>query len=159
MDMCRFSGPEDIQYKTVSAALKRVVQAIPKRTASSKGCTLSPELKKLILCSLRFDQIDARHMTIKKAHAKTCKWLLKNSEYQDWLNDDKLSEHNGFIWIKGKPGTGKSTIMKFALAHVKRTTNEIVLSFFFNARGEALKKNDRTISFVDRKSTRLNSSH
>jgi hypothetical protein len=49
------------------------------------------------------------------AHAKTCKWLLKKSEYLDWLDIAKLPDHHGFLWMKGKPGTGKSTLMKFAL--------------------------------------------
>ena len=95
----------------------------------------------MLLDSLKFDQIDARQMTIKNSHAKTCKWLLKNSEYLDWLNATKLGEHHGFLWIKGKPGTGKSTLMKFALTNARKTMKDrIVISFFFNARGEGLEK-------------------
>jgi nucleoside phosphorylase len=87
--------------------------------------------------SLRFDQMDARRATIKAAHAETCKWLLNTSEYQGWLNINKLSEHHGFLWVKGKAGSGKSTIMKFALQEMRRTMPEgtITISFFFNARG------------------------
>src|SRR5438270_13458919 len=93
------------------------------------------------LDSLRFDQLDARHATIKTAHAKTCKWLLKKSEYLDWLDLNNIPEHHGFLWIKGKPGSGKSTIMKFAFAHAKKTMKDgIIISFFFNARGEHLEK-------------------
>ncbi|KAK7900982.1 hypothetical protein LTR67_003268 [Exophiala xenobiotica] len=102
--------------------------------------------------SLRFGQIDARHATIQDAQTETCSWLLDQPEYQDWLDSNKLSQHHGFFWIKGNPGTGKSTIMKFALAHMKSKTtgknamertgnNEtIVIKFFFNARGEELEK-------------------
>lgn len=80
-------------------------------------------------------------MTIKNAHVKTCKWLLKNSEYVDWLNPTKLGEHYGFLWIKGKPGTGKSTLMKFALTNARKAMEDtIVILFFFNARGEDLEK-------------------
>ncbi|XTI84190.1 HET-domain-containing protein [Cenococcum geophilum] len=99
------------------------------------------EQKRMLLDSLRFNQIDERWMTIKKAHAKTCKWLLEKSEYLDWLNATKLGEHYGFLWIKGKPGTGKLTLMKFALANARKMmTDRIVISFFFNARGMGLKK-------------------
>jgi adenylylsulfate kinase-like enzyme len=56
-------------------------------------------------------------MNIKNAHAKTCSWLIRKPEYLDWLNPSKLSQHHGFLWIKGKPGAGKSTVMKFALAY------------------------------------------
>ena len=80
-------------------------------------------------------------MTIKIAYAKTCKWLLKNSEYLNWLNPNKFNEHHGLLWIKGKPGSGKSTLMKFALADArKEIKDKIVISFFFNTRGEDLEK-------------------
>jgi ankyrin repeat protein/nucleoside phosphorylase len=103
--------------------------------------SLSEEHKRMLLDSLKFDQIDARQMTIKKAHAKTCRWLLSKPEYLDWLDNTKLREHHGFLWMKGKPGTGKSTIMKFALVNARKTMKDrIIKSFFFNARGEDLEK-------------------
>ncbi|KAI0125984.1 hypothetical protein BJ170DRAFT_456668 [Xylariales sp. AK1849] len=80
-------------------------------------------------------------MSIKKAHAKTCQWLLKTHQYLDWLDTKKLDNHYGFLWIKGKPGAGKSTLMKFAVSHARRTLKQkIVISFFFNARGDDLEK-------------------
>jgi hypothetical protein len=76
-------------------------------------------------------------MNIKTAHAKTCTWLLHKSEYLDWLDNTKLSEHHGFLWIKGKPGIGKSTLMKFAFANAQETMKDkILISFFLHARGE-----------------------
>jgi ankyrin repeat protein len=102
---------------------------------------LSDERKSELLESLRFEQIDSRQMTIKTAHIKTCKWLLKNPDYLDWLDPTKLSQHHGFLWIKGKAGTGKSTMMKFALVTAyKIKKKDVVISFFFNARGEDLEK-------------------
>ncbi|KAF5556295.1 ankyrin 3 [Fusarium napiforme] len=94
-----------------------------------------------LLQSLRFNQIDARHDNIKKAHRKTCKWIIKRAEYLDWLNPNKVDEHHGFLWIKGKPGAGKSTLMKFILSNARRSMKDkIIISFFFNARGEKLEK-------------------
>jgi nucleoside phosphorylase len=102
---------------------------------------LNEEHTRMLLDSLKFDQIDARQMTIKKAHAKTCRWLLNKPEYREWLDNNKLGEHHGLLWMKGKPGTGKSTIMKFALANARKTMKDrIIMSFFFNARGEDLEK-------------------
>jgi ankyrin repeat protein len=110
------------------------------KTSKDKTSLASKQRQKL-LNSLRFDQIEARHMTIKDAHNKTCKWLLESSEYLDWLNASKLGEHHGFLWIKGKPGAGKSTLMKFALANACKTIKAcITISFFFNARGEDIEK-------------------
>ncbi|KAJ3545042.1 hypothetical protein NM208_g2710 [Fusarium decemcellulare] len=102
---------------------------------------LDGEQKQALLESLRFDQIDSRHETIRKAHAKTCKWLLRKSEYLDWLDSNKLDDHHGFLWIKGKPGAGKSTLMKFALNNARtRMKDRIIIAFFFNARGDILEK-------------------
>ncbi|KAH7399590.1 hypothetical protein BKA66DRAFT_407142, partial [Pyrenochaeta sp. MPI-SDFR-AT-0127] len=102
---------------------------------------LDQEKVRMLMTSLQFDQIDVRQNNVKDAHAKTCAWLLNKSEYLDWLNDTKLGNHHGFLWIKGKPGTGKSTIMKYALANAhERMTDKTILSFFFNARGNNLEK-------------------
>jgi ankyrin repeat protein len=89
---------------------------------------------------LKFDEIDDRHDNI-KIHGKTCLWLLQRTEYLDWRDETKFSEHQGFLWIKGKAGTGKSTMMKYAYAHSrKELQDEIVISYFFNARGAVLER-------------------
>ena len=141
-------GQVDGAAATAAACANGVLSVNPAKTdmASSQpregeNLSLNEEQKSMLVDSLRFEQIDSRQMTIKNAHAKTCKWLLKNSEYVDWLDATKLSEHHGFLWIKGKPGTGKSTLMKFALAVARKTMKDmIIISFFFNARGEELEK-------------------
>ena len=141
MDMCRFSGQDDVEYGKVAGALNRVLEATTKLAPLCVRSVLNADQRQSYVNSLWFDQIDARHATIKTAHAKTCTWLLSKSEYQDWLDVNKISEHNGFLWIKGKPGTGKSTIMKFAYAHArKKMADVIIISFFFNARGEHLER-------------------
>ncbi len=91
--------------------------------------------------SLRYYAIDARYATIKTAQTKTCRWLLKKAEYQDWLDINKTPDHHGFLWIRGKPGSGKSTLVKFAVGNAQKAIAEtVVISFFFNARGEDLEK-------------------
>ncbi|KAJ4245968.1 hypothetical protein NW762_013712 [Fusarium torreyae] len=95
----------------------------------------------VLLESLRFKQIDARYENIKRAHRKTCKWLLNRPEYLDWLNPHNIQAHHGFLWVKGKPGAGKSTLMKFVLNTARtKMKNKVIISFFFNARGETLEK-------------------
>ncbi|KAH6645094.1 ankyrin repeat-containing domain protein, partial [Truncatella angustata] len=101
--------------------------------------------RRSLLETLRFDQIDARHLSIKNAHATTCRWFLQTPIYKTW--EEKDPEHNGnnFLWIKGKPGAGKSTLMKFLLGQSqirihKKRSNDVVVSFFFNARGDDLEK-------------------
>ncbi|BCS25933.1 Pfs, NB-ARC and Ankyrin domain protein [Aspergillus puulaauensis] len=103
--------------------------------------SLSKEAKQKLLESLRFDQIEARKSNIKSSHARTCKWLLENPEYCEWLDTTELNSHHGVLWIKGKPGAGKSTLMKFALDNaIENMKDRTVLHFFFNARGEELEK-------------------
>jgi ankyrin repeat protein len=91
--------------------------------------------------SLGFEQIDARRMTIKSALANTCKWLLRRPEYIEWLDPDEAEKHHNILWIKGKPGAGKSTLMKYILGTSKRRMRgNVILNFFFNARGGDLEK-------------------
>ncbi|KAF2809070.1 uncharacterized protein BDZ99DRAFT_445047 [Mytilinidion resinicola] len=133
---------------TAAARTNKILSVNPVKrdTASSRPrggekLSLNQEQKRMLLDSLRFDQIDARQMTIKNAHAKTCKWLVKSPEYVNWLDAAKLDKHHGFLWIKGKPGTGKSTLIKFALANTRKMMKDrIMISFFFNALGEGLEK-------------------
>ncbi|RKK80919.1 hypothetical protein BFJ68_g17676 [Fusarium oxysporum] len=96
-----------------------------------------------LLESLEFDQIDSRKITIKTAYSKTCRWFLKHPDYLDWLDSDKRPQHHGFLWIRGKPGAGKSIIMKFIYTKMKKTDipmKALTASFFFNARGGFLEK-------------------
>jgi hypothetical protein len=71
---------------------------------------------------------------------------LKQDEYRAWLDTPCNSPHGGFLWIKGNPGTGKSTLMKFAFdtetrkAKSRRQQDNLVVSFFFNARGNEMEQ-------------------
>ncbi|KAK1461968.1 hypothetical protein CCUS01_01558 [Colletotrichum cuscutae] len=92
--------------------------------------------------SLKFDQMESRRLTVKRAHNKTCTWFIKHPDYCAWLDEEKLKLHHGFLWLRGKPGAGKSTIMKFTLSKMQkdRHWSPLVISFFFNARGEHLER-------------------
>ncbi|KAK1974197.1 hypothetical protein LZ30DRAFT_423343 [Colletotrichum cereale] len=92
---------------------------------------------------LRFEQLDSGIRPSKKAaHRKTCEWLLKHEAYRGWLDPSKLSQHRGFLRISGKPGAGKSTLMKFAFDETRRSlpAGKAIASFFFHARGDELEK-------------------
>ncbi|KAK3943420.1 hypothetical protein QBC46DRAFT_254271 [Diplogelasinospora grovesii] len=109
----------------------------------SKPDTVASERRQRLLESLDFPKIDARKTTIRAAHAKTCRWFLRHSKYQDWLDPGKQSRNHGFLWMRGKAGAGKSTMMKFVYLETKKkskNTGTAVASFFFNARGDYLEK-------------------
>lgn len=101
--------------------------------------------QRVLLDSLAFEQMDDRQLSIKPAHARTCRWFLKIPAYVDWTQKNTLHNNHNFLWIRGKPGAGKSTLMKFLLRclrnRIRRARNrEVLLSFFFNARGHDLEK-------------------
>ncbi|PCD42841.1 hypothetical protein AU210_005366 [Fusarium oxysporum f. sp. radicis-cucumerinum] len=101
------------------------------------------ERHEAILKSLGFEQIDARKSIIRGAYSETCRWFLGHPDYLSWVDPQQLLQHHGFLWIRGKPGAGKSTLMKFLYSASKikdRRHQSLTASFFFNARGELLEK-------------------
>ncbi|TEY70326.1 hypothetical protein BOTCAL_0106g00010 [Botryotinia calthae] len=92
-----------------------------------------------IIDQLYFPKIDERLTSLTAAQGTTCRWFLTKSEYLSWNDVSKRQDHEGFLWIKGNPGTGKSTLMKLLFEEAKLKAkgdfSKITLSFFFLARG------------------------
>ena len=95
---------------------------------SSRGQKISSSMK-------------TRFSDVKTASSTACNWLFAKPEDEHWLDRNRFSEHHGLLWIRGKPGSGKSTIMKYA-AHAAMSTKlpATVITSFFNARGALFKK-------------------
>ncbi|KAH7117473.1 Pfs, NACHT and ankyrin domain protein [Dactylonectria macrodidyma] len=135
---------------TAAAYARELLSALPVAKTQSKATHMpnshrdsSNDHRRRLLDSLRFDQIDARKSTINLPYSKTCRWFLNHPDYRAWLDPGSLEQHRGFLWISGKPGAGKSTIMKFIYLSMKkkdRPQHAITASFFFNARGDYLEK-------------------
>jgi hypothetical protein len=87
--------------------------------------------------SLVFKEMDARFIDVHPHLVGTCEWLSETPEYKRWVDPELLSTHHGFLWIKGKAGAGKSTLMKHASTHAESrcSASQHVLNFFFHARG------------------------
>jgi hypothetical protein len=75
-----------------------------------------------IIDSLVFDTIQGREEAIPEAFRKTFSWIFQRnpteldgrhlwSSFPEWLESDTHQPY----WISGKPGSGKSTLMKFIL--------------------------------------------
>lgn len=99
----------------------------------------------LLLRSLTFPRMGARVRNVEMALPGTCEWLFDDPRFRSWIDDSKLHHHHGFLWIKGKPGSGKSTTMKKAFAWARtKWPNQLVMSYFFNARSpDDLEKSPR----------------
>ena len=90
---------------------------------------------KVLLESLVFARMGARVRNVTAALPDTCTWLFSHDKFTEWLDRDRVRHHNGFLWVKGKPGSGKSTIMKAALSWAERKLLfESHINYFFNAR-------------------------
>ncbi|KAK6444380.1 hypothetical protein FP744_10000628 [Trichoderma asperellum] len=95
------------------------------------------------LFSLSFQNMEARKEDVSFAHPKTCDWFFETGQFQQWCRRDNTLNHNGVLWIKGHPGTGKSTLMKHTLRHFEQQNiygKQIVAAHFFNAQGSSLDK-------------------
>lgn len=96
-----------------------------------------------LMTAFAFDVMGSRLATITPAYANTCLWILETPEYIKWKDPQhRGGSHHGILWIKGNPGTGKSTLMKCVLEHAQERwrQQELVVSYFFNARGFDIEK-------------------
>jgi hypothetical protein len=99
-----------------------------------------------MLDALYFPALSDRHDDIDAAFNNTFGWVFaRESGLSQWLS----GRNDHFYWVNGKPGSGKSTLMKH-LCHNQYTqkcledwaqgTQLIVTRFFFNDRGASMQK-------------------
>jgi len=99
-----------------------------------------------ILRCLQAPERNIRYEQIDPVHSHTFSWVYdkKSIGFTDWLR-----KGTGIFWISGKPGSGKSTLMK--LIHSDHRTaqllrpwgsqcRKVTATFFFHHRGSALQK-------------------
>jgi len=104
------------------------------------------DLGKVLRNSLCAPERDRRLTQIDEASKHTFDWVLENSSlgFTDWLRTG-----DNIFWISGKPGSGKSTLMKFIynddrtaqlLQKFGSTTTHLSAGFFFHHRGDVVQK-------------------
>ena len=110
-----------------------------------------------ILKSLSFDSRPFRHGNITEAHTKTFRWALNGTtnevdgvdptQFLRWLRGG-----TGHFWISGKPGSGKSTFMKYVSDHQDTIAglsrwaspkNVIIVSHFFWGAGTEMQRSQQ----------------
>ena len=144
-DMVKFDTLENPGFLSVLGELKRWVREVGYSSPVVQMVdTMAEEVKQQkleCLKSLTFPEISARKSNIDKPNAGTCEWIFNNSRYKSWdLANGSVGLVN-LLWIKGKPGSGKSTLMKSITGfhdEQKELRQSICCSFFFNARGTSL---------------------
>jgi hypothetical protein len=104
---------------------------------------VAEEKYKTLVKSLLFERIDFRINNVRKALMSTCQWLFRHPHFQTWYEDGSFTQHCGFLWIRGKPGCGKSTLMKVLFEWACKQKNkdrgrQTIVPYFFNARAPAI---------------------
>lgn len=85
-----------------------------------------------ILHQLNFGSLNTRHEAVPKAYKKTFSWIFERpnvserdpdhlpwADFSEWLEHDSES----LYWITGKPGSGKSTMMKYVCGDSRLITH------------------------------------
>ena len=82
-------------------------------------------LEDFILDSLAYKSMRDREEEVAEAHGKTFEWIFEpktnkrvNHKFTTWMKTDDLGS---IYWISGKPGSGKSTLMRFLFGHPNTT--------------------------------------
>ncbi|KAI0376230.1 hypothetical protein F5Y04DRAFT_215422 [Hypomontagnella monticulosa] len=74
-----------------------------------------------IVASLNYASRPVRHDSVPQAHKNTFEWAF-DSRLSKWF-----SSGSGTFWVSGKPGSGKSTFMKFIAKHAR--TKDLLASW------------------------------
>ncbi|KAK8137431.1 hypothetical protein PG984_002924 [Apiospora sp. TS-2023a] len=149
-EMTKFSSVTDVGYERVSGQLQLRCRelsrpGLPQTIPASTDATYSSQTdeservqdeKKMLreyASALEFPDMRFRLERIKKPTKATCEWLCEHPVFTSWMQDRR-----GIIWLLGHPGTGKSTLVKYALSSRARNGGEptpVTISFFFDNSG------------------------
>ncbi|KAK2777653.1 hypothetical protein FQN52_003019 [Onygenales sp. PD_12] len=164
-NIARFSGLDDPGFKRVQNVLLKWESDISRRNVAEPYCLtsstraavvdrlMSSELRQICLQALNNAETRYRLHSVDKTFGDTYNWLFKRTVgFEDWLSGKTKSS---IYWIQGKPGSGKSTAMKFALRHqltldlLKEHDRSpwVVAGFFFHDRGSAIQKSIEGLVF------------
>ncbi|KIX06726.1 uncharacterized protein Z518_04702 [Rhinocladiella mackenziei CBS 650.93] len=133
-DVARFASADHPGCKSIIGVLGRWAR----RGAADGGLNADAEA---FLETLSFSEMGVRQAIIERAESGTCNWILQNPAYKAWANCEDLDKSHGLLWVKGKPGSGKSTLMKHIASKTPKPKGTVRLVFFFNARGTEQERN------------------
>lgn len=103
--------------------------------AASSQHTPAGIIEDFILENLAYSSMRSREEEVTEAHRATLEWIFHadetlgtsrqvlGSQFMQWLTTDTLGP---IYWITGKPGSGKSTLMRFLFQH-KATAEKLQL--------------------------------
>ncbi|KAI4236155.1 MAG: hypothetical protein LQ349_002726 [Xanthoria aureola] len=102
------------------------------------------------LRSLWFEEINTRMNDIADSHSQTLHWMFEDNATRPWDSFCSwLQGNDRLYWINGKPGSGKSTLMKFLissprtqelLAQWSLGKSPLIVEFYFWLSGSELQR-------------------
>ncbi|KAI1273370.1 hypothetical protein F5Y07DRAFT_259472 [Xylaria sp. FL0933] len=129
-DMCRFSSNDDPSYTKVLESLRNIILEPNSMDHVMMYPTLAP-LEHEVLQSLPFEDASIH---VPDADRGTCKWLLEHDTYKSWLKEPSHT-----LWLAGKPGSGKTVLMKYLVECLlsERSTESAQVVYYFFHHGSA----------------------
>ncbi|KAI9686045.1 MAG: hypothetical protein M1822_004028 [Bathelium mastoideum] len=159
-DMAKFTSFEDVNFQRVTAVLEQWMNpsnnprihnsaAFNQKAVSLPDGLIFDDQYQACLRSLDPAQAQRRFHEVDDAYGHTYDWIFSTKvSFQKWLRG---TIPDPVYWIQGKPGSGKSTAMKFAMInqHTQdmlqhyRAETWIVGGYFFHDRGSSIQKSVR----------------
>ncbi|KAJ9615275.1 hypothetical protein H2200_001350 [Cladophialophora chaetospira] len=134
-------GVRDEEYLNLLTKATQSTQLYFTRLTRDRLDFLQTTTEKRILEALWFRTMDDRKEKVEDAHPETFHWALNPGHKMPWDSlPDFLESASGIYWIRGKPGCGKSTLMKYLFGEEKTSallrawaggTSFTLASFFF----------------------------
>lgn len=154
-----------LQAHTTQVA-EEVVSAVETMRNADLNVATSREESERLLASLKFPGLNERYSTLRNATRYTYRWIFPSildtsttaepddgntgtaaawDNFEEWLQSEDQS-----YWVRGKPGAGKSTLMKFIVDHPQTRKclgawrdGAIILHYFFWNAGSVLQRSLR----------------
>ncbi|KAK7993265.1 hypothetical protein PG989_006646 [Apiospora arundinis] len=162
-DMCRFSGPRDPELVKIMAELADICnfpvdlnsdkrskselhqatgvrrRVAAKDTVQGRALPDVDERESQLLQSLSFPGL--HEASRPWSTSGECEWLFEQPKFKNWCNENGDLAPHPILWIKGNPGSGKSTAMREAVHRLSSDTqlgHINFASFFFDSQGDEL---------------------
>jgi WD40 repeat protein len=132
-DVCKYTSPDDPNYKTIRSALRSIVKMLRLSEVSDRGT--EKDLKTIqkwlgVTGSPEEDIFPLR--SVRKAG--TCEDLLEKPEFQSWLQSDRPH----ILWANAPPGSGKSIQFFFVIDYL--SGQQGICAFWFFKDGDLQKR-------------------